>query len=165
MDSSTSTGRLIFVPALITLVVTLARLGAELAGLPSWLANRNTGGPGALLGIAWLAPLFGIYFATRLAGVERPYRSLARTLIAYGYAARIPVFVITMVAILAQWGTHYEKFNQDPANQPSFWAKVGLTAIFQLGAWVFVWTLGTGMLAGSLTFLYLKRRRPAILPT
>jgi hypothetical protein len=118
-----------------------------------------------LLGITWLPPVFGIYFATRLSGVERPYRSLAKTLIAYGYAARIPVFVITVLAIMGQWGTHHEKFGPDPAQQPSFWAKVGLTAAFQLVAWVFVWTLGTGMLTGGLTLLLLRRRRVAVQPT
>ena len=161
-----SIGRLILVPALITLGVTIARLAAELGGAPKWLANNAAGGPGALLGIAWLAPLFGIYFARRLHGVAHPYRALAKTLIAYGYAARIPVFLITMLAIVNHWDTHYSKFSQPGDPEPSLGMKILFTAIFQLGAWVFVWTLGTGMLTGSLTYLFLRRRRSAaIQPT
>ncbi len=68
-----STGRLILVPALITLAVTLLRLVGELARWSPSLFNREPGGPGALVGIVWLIPVFGIYFALRLAREgERP---------------------------------------------------------------------------------------------
>ena len=68
-----SIGRLILVPALITLAVTLLRLVGELARWSPSLFNREPGGPGALVGIVWLIPVFGIYFALRLAREgERP---------------------------------------------------------------------------------------------
>jgi hypothetical protein len=71
--SRPSIGRLILVPALITLAVTLVRLVGELARWSPSLFNREPGGPGALVGIVWLIPVFGIYFALRLARVgERP---------------------------------------------------------------------------------------------
>ena len=60
-------GKLILVPALITLGITLLRLGGEFMDLPSWLASKKAGGPGALIGISWLPPIFGVYFAYKLA--------------------------------------------------------------------------------------------------
>ena len=60
-------GRLILVPAIITLVVTLVRLVGELQSWSPTLFNREAGGGGALIGIVWLVPIFGIYFALRLA--------------------------------------------------------------------------------------------------
>jgi hypothetical protein len=64
--SRPSLGRLILVPALITLAVTLIRLVGELSQWSPSLFNREPGGPGALVGIVWLIPVFGIYFALRL---------------------------------------------------------------------------------------------------
>jgi hypothetical protein len=64
--SRPSLGRLILVPALVTLAVTLIRLVGELSQWSPSLFNREPGGPGALVGIVWLIPLFGIYFALRL---------------------------------------------------------------------------------------------------
>ncbi len=52
--------RLIMVPALIALAITIVRLVGELAGGPSTLFNRAPGGGGALVGIVWLVPIFGV---------------------------------------------------------------------------------------------------------
>ena len=70
MSSSIVTrhGRLILVPAVITLAVTLLRLVGELQGWSSTLFNREAGGGGAIVGIVWLIPIFAIYFALRLIG-------------------------------------------------------------------------------------------------
>src|SRR2546426_3977058 len=58
---------IIWVPALITLAVTVVRLLGELKHWSPVLFNSKPGGFGALVGIAWLAPIFGIYFAVKLA--------------------------------------------------------------------------------------------------
>ncbi len=60
--------RLIAIPTVITLAVTILRLWGELHhwGMP-WV-NPAAGGGGALIGIAWLPILFGPYFALKLAG-------------------------------------------------------------------------------------------------
>ena len=58
--------RLIMVPALIALTVTIVRLVGEIAGGPSSLFNSAAGGWGALVGIVWLIPIFGIYFGVKL---------------------------------------------------------------------------------------------------
>jgi hypothetical protein len=88
-------GKLILVPALITLGITLLRLIAEFIDLPAWLASREAGGAGALIGITGLPPIFGNYFAIKLAGAPgKIWKSLLKTLFLYGLAARIPVIII-----------------------------------------------------------------------
>ena len=65
-NGSPSTARLIFVPVLVSVAITLLRLTGELlAWSESWY-NPQAGGFGALVGITWLAPAFGVYFAIHL---------------------------------------------------------------------------------------------------
>ena len=66
MLATLSIRRLIVVPAVITLAVTLLRLIGELQHWSPRLFSREAGGAGALVGIVWLVPIFGIYFAIRL---------------------------------------------------------------------------------------------------
>ncbi len=72
--------RLVLYPALITLAVTLLRLGGELAHLKKAFFNPEPGGPWAVVGITWLAPIFGIYFAVKLARAGAGPASLARAI-------------------------------------------------------------------------------------
>jgi len=66
-------GRLVFVPALITLAVTLLRLVGELQHWSTRLFNPEAGGGGAVVGIVWLIPVFGAYFGLKIAaGGEAP---------------------------------------------------------------------------------------------
>jgi len=60
--------RLILIPSVITLVITLSRLIGELRHSSPALFNPSAGGGGALVGITWLVPVFGIYFALKLSG-------------------------------------------------------------------------------------------------
>jgi len=62
-----SIGKLILVPSLITVGVTILRLVGELEHWTPLLFNPASGGGGSLVGISWLAPIFGIYFALKLA--------------------------------------------------------------------------------------------------
>ena len=198
VDGRLSVGRLVLVPALITLGVTLLRLAGELGSGPSALFNKAAGGGGALIGIVWLIPIFGFYFGHRLArDVGRPagvgrvlafmagsiavlaafvagafqfpigsvpwvlgltlgpwvsvmlvrkgWPALGNTLIAYGLAARIPVALVMLAAILGNWGTHYDV---PPPNFPPMgpWAKwfaIGLVP--QLTLWI-----GVTAILGSL---------------
>ena len=72
--------RIILVPALITLAVTLARLAGELLGGSGALFSREAGGKAALVGIVWLIPVFGIYFALRLARAGQGPPSVGKAL-------------------------------------------------------------------------------------
>jgi hypothetical protein len=78
MEEQTPVGRLILVPALITLGVTLLRLAGELMNGAPTLFSRAVGGGAALVGIIWLVPVFGVYFARRLAR-EGPSARASRT--------------------------------------------------------------------------------------
>jgi hypothetical protein len=205
-----STGRLILVPALITLAVTLLRLTGELLNWSPALFNRQPGGPGAIVGIVWLVFVFGIYFAVRLvrAGLGpsglgrvfgfaflallipvvvgvggarlkagplaqlgllavasipaivvamRGWPALGRVLLAYGLAARIPVALVMLAAILGNWGTHYDVL---PPAFPEMsaipkWFLIGLVP--QLTGWL-AFTVVVGMLMGGLTAAVMGRR-------
>jgi hypothetical protein len=78
--------QMILVPAIITLVVTLVRLTGERLGWSKVLFNPSAGGGFALVGIAWLVPIFGIYFALKLArrgeGPGNPWRALGLGVVA-----------------------------------------------------------------------------------
>jgi len=198
-----SVGRLILVPALITLAITLLRLAGELLRWSPSLFNRAPGGPGALVGIVWLIPLFGIYFALRLAragegppgvgralawaglafvlafalgagsvllfpkspvtqlalftlvtwaaiAVARPgWPALWRVLLAYGFAARIPVLIVMFLAIFLGWDSHYAKPRPDFPPM-GHWGLFFWTAFLpQMSFWMFL-TIAGGMLFGAI---------------
>jgi hypothetical protein len=65
-NSSVSIFRLILIPAVITLAVTILRIVGELQGWAPSLFNREAGGGGSPLGITWLPLIFGPYFAVKL---------------------------------------------------------------------------------------------------
>lgn len=154
--------KLIAIPAVITLAVTLLRLVGEFMNLPAWLANKEAGGPGALIGIAWLAPVFGVYFAAKLADAPgKLWKNLLKTLFAYGLAARIPVILIMGLAILGNWGTHYDAFPPNMAELSPMMKFLFGGVVAQLVFWVCIWTVGTGMLAGLIAS---KVRSPRTAP-
>lgn len=80
-------GRLVLVPALITLAVTVLRLAGELRGWSDRLFSREAGGNAAIVGIVWLIPVFGIYFGLQLAragqGPERLGKAFGFALLAF----------------------------------------------------------------------------------
>jgi hypothetical protein len=209
--------RMIFVPAVITLAVTLLRLVGELQQWSPKLFNRDAGGGGALVGIVWLIPIFGIYFALKLARagegpasvgkalgfaalgfalntalgfgsfamvkspvaqlgifavtswlailVARPgWPALWRVLLCYGFAARVPVLIVMLLAIFGGWDSHYAKPRPDfPAMGP--WGLFFWTALLpQFSVWIYLTVIG-GLLFGALA-LGIRRlmSRPAAAP-
>jgi hypothetical protein len=69
MESKPSRGgtvSLVAAPAVITLGITLLRLVGELNRWSPRLFSRDAGGAAALVGIVWLVPVFGVYFAVKL---------------------------------------------------------------------------------------------------
>jgi hypothetical protein len=208
-DNSICISRLILIPSLITLGVTILRLVGELKHWPRVLFNPAPGGGGAIVGISWLPIIFGIYFALKLAGAgARPaslgkaigytllgllvmvgggaleaasnfrsaalgwggvvlmavaavipivgWPSLGKTLLAYAYAARIPVAIIMYFAIRGSWGTHYDG---PPANFPEmgFWPKyVMIGLVPQLIGWI-GFTIIVGMLFGIIATAIARR--------
>lgn len=212
--NAVSLRELILVPSVITLAVTLLRLVGELQGWSPRLFNKEAGGGGALVGIAWLVFVFGAWFAWKLIDqghlpesalrplgyavavavamaaiialvprlglplfanfaifvvaslvalfvALRGWPALGRVLVAYGLAARIPVIVVMLVAMLANWGTHYDVAPPDP-NFPAMgvlakWFLIGVVP--QLTGWM-MYTVVVGMLCGGIVAA-LRRRRAA----
>jgi hypothetical protein len=87
--------------------------------------------------------------------------ALTKTLIAYGYAARVPVLIIMFFAIRGAWGTHYDGPPPGFPPETPFWPK-----FFQIGVlpqmvfWV-AYTVLVGALFGAIVAAILPRRKPA----
>jgi len=204
--------QLILVPAVISLAVTLLRLIGELQNWSPLLFNPSAGGGMALVGITWLVPIFGIYFALKLtksgngprsagkvigfailaivvvigismgttiafgqenlpvlvimevlvtivglAIVSKVWPELFKTLVAYAFAARIPVAILMFFAVMGNWGTHYDV---PPPNFPEMgwiakWLLIGLLP--QLTVWI-CFTAVIGMLFGGVAALFGKSK-------
>src|SRR6185436_16936347 len=82
-QSRVSIAKLIFIPSLITLAVTVLRLVGELEHWNTKLFNPAPGGPGSIIGITWLVLVFGVYFALKLARTGETPPSAGRVI---GYA-------------------------------------------------------------------------------
>lgn len=208
--------QLIVFPAAVTLAVTILRVLGEVNDWSSTLFGKAAGGGGSVVGIAWLVPVFGVYFALKLAGIglapagmgraiglafaallvvpasglfanglklgplgqlstfctgsvvavwigHRAWPALGTTLLAYGVAARIPVIVVMLIAMLGQWGTHYDVA---PPNFPevdtwNLWAKwLAIGVLPQLTIWM-AFTVVLGALFGSIAAAVTRLARPA----
>jgi len=84
--------------------------------------------------------------------------ALGRVLLAYAFAARLPVVGVMWLAIARRWGTHYDA---PPPGFPSLlpfqrWLYTG--ALPQLTIWV-AWTVIVGALAGALGYALADRLR------
>jgi hypothetical protein len=212
--SRPTTAQLILIPSLITLAVTVLRLVGELLHRSPAFFNREAGGPGSIIGITWLAPIFGIYFALKLsnagdgparagrailhgllgivavvlvsflayilqvgyygqlvafcvafavaAAIQYPaWPKLFRTLLAYAYAARIPVVILMFLAMRGNWGTHYDAVQpESPAAMHSLWPEYfWLGFLPQMIAWI-GFTIWSGSLFGSIATAIVHRRKP-----
>jgi len=86
---------MILAPAVITLAVTILRLTGELNGWSPVLFSPEAGGGAALVGITWLVPVFGVYFALKLARSGSAPVSSGRVLAhaAAGLAAAVAIIL------------------------------------------------------------------------
>ncbi|MFQ5739900.1 MAG: hypothetical protein ACE5JX_12900 [Acidobacteriota bacterium] len=108
MESQSSAWQVAFFPAVIALAVTATRLAGELLGGPALLFGAEAGGGFALVGIAWLAPLFGVYFGLRLnrdgKGPAGPGKAVLKALLAVVafFAVSFSGFMISATNFLIQ---------------------------------------------------------------
>jgi len=115
---SPSLRRLFVVATVVTLAVTLLRLAGELARWSPALFNRDAGGPGALVGIVWLIPVFGVLFALRLAADGQGPPSLAK---AFGW---------TVLAVVVNFALAFASFMLFPKSPPA------QLAVFGVASWI-----------------------------
>ena len=217
LTRTSGTWELIRIPAMLTLGVTVLRLVGELQHWSPLFYNPHPGGGAALVGIVWLAPIFGIYFALKLkARGETPkigraigfavlglliivggsglthlvfhmgtptfiimfqiiaavgglvqlygWPSLSRILLAYGFAARIPVVLLMFFAIRGNWGTHYEGGPPGFPEMSWFPKFVVIGLLPQLLFWI-TFTMIFGALAGAIAVAVARKRAPALQTT
>jgi hypothetical protein len=85
----------VLLPAVVTLGVTLLRLSGELMNWSDLFFTRSAGGAGAIIGIVWLVPVFGIYFALKLVSLGRgPARTLRSIMLMLASLVPIPAAAI-----------------------------------------------------------------------
>jgi hypothetical protein len=173
-ENRVSIARLILVPAVICLGVTILRLVGELQHWNEFWFSRAAGGGGSPIGISYLTLIFAAYFGYKLAkagetpksygkvilsaiigililvgaaflagqppiatwkmvvlfaltivaiAVQYPaWPKLFKTLLAFGYAVRIPVAILMYFAIRGQWGTHYDVLPSPDFPDTGFWS-------------------------------------------
>lgn len=209
--------RLILIPTIITLAVTILRVVGELKHWPTPWFNTAAGGGGAIVGISWLPIIFGPYFALKLAGAgEGPSRTgksigfafgsllvlvaggflfgttinhaniltaiglllmlgaafvarigwnrLGTTLIAYAFAARIPVLIVMYYAMMgnggAGLGTHYDRVPPAMAAMPPLEKFFKAGFIIQLTLWI-GFTVVVGAITGTIVAALAHRGKQA----
>ncbi len=120
--------RLILVPGLITLGVTLLRLVGELQHWSKSWFNPEAGGAWSIVGITWLAPVFGIYFACKLAAQGAGPKSPKR-------AVQVAVLGIGLVIVAAMMPAGIRIENPFARTAVFLWLPFAFAALFQLYAW------------------------------
>ena len=125
--------KLILVPGLITLGVTILRLVGELEHWSRRFFGNGGGGGAPIVGIVWLAPVFGIYFALKLSAANDFPRSFGRAL----------VLVIPAAALMYGRPFLAQHLLPQTISLKSwlifFWSFAILAALLTLPAWLRLW--------------------------
>jgi hypothetical protein len=135
-----------------------AVLGLVVLFLGGWVAEASFAHHPALAVVGLLVMLVSAF----IPGIG--WRSLGNTLLAYAFAARIPVLLVMLVAMLGNggqgWGTHYDVA---PAGFPaqSLGAKFLHLAVFpQMTSWI-GWTVVLGSIIGGIVVAVSGRGKQA----
>ena len=124
----TSIWQLIRVPAAISLGVTLLRLVGELAHGPRMFFNPAPGGPGSIVGIVWLAPVFGIYFALKLVSKNEGPKS-------FGKAIGLAGLGVVIIFVFSAAGSVLEIDRSFQGRLLYFWTVLALAALVAAAGW------------------------------
>jgi hypothetical protein len=99
---------------------------------------------------------FAVYVVGAIVGLLvglRAWPALGRVLLAYAFAARIPVALVALLAVLGHWGTHYDAVSPSfPAMAPlAKWLLIGLVPQMTIWIW-FTVVVGSifGIVAGAI---------------
>jgi hypothetical protein len=103
--------------------------------------------------------VFAVASVVAVVVAVKAWPELGRVLVAYGLAARIPVAIVMLIAIFANWGTHY-----DVPPTPDFPEMAPLVKWFWIGflpqmtVWI-AFTVVVGMLFGLIAVAIAHRGR------
>jgi hypothetical protein len=105
---------------------------------------------------------FGLFVVLAFAGLAlglRAWPALGKVLLQYALAARVPVILVMLVAMLGNWGTHYDVAPPDFPEMGTLakWFAIGVVP--QLSIWIW-YTVVVGMIFG-IAAAAVAGRRPA----
>jgi hypothetical protein len=105
-----------------------------------------------------LLPLALMLVAAFIPSIGWP--SLGNTLLAYAFAARIPVLIVMFIAIWERWETHYNQIAPVFANSGFFKQYLYEAIVPQMTLWI-GWTAGVGSVFGTVVAAIARRgKRP-----
>ena len=140
--SRPSTLSLILIPSIITLGITILRTVGELQHWSPIFFRRDAGGGFALIGIAWLPIIFGIYFAVKLRHAGDPTAAPGKAIL---------MALLGLVIVAAFGFGSILIFGKDGQTQQFFMILVGLiiASLLQAFAWrgLFTTSLAYGLAA------------------
>jgi hypothetical protein len=152
---------------LLSLFVTAVRFVLEkVAAPPAWTHA---------VGVTWLAPVVGAYFALNLAAGSHGLGALLRALVIYAFSVRGAVAALMAVATTLRLGSHYDVSSLTLVHDPfrsrshhfvsgSFDQLLYLSLIPQLVAWP-LYTIVSGLLGAGIARLIAGRPGlPAVTP-
>ena len=93
--------------------------------------------------------------------VSLGWPALFKVLVAYGYAARIPVAILMFFALRGHWGTHYDAVPPNYSGPSSFLGRYMMLAFLpQMVMWI-AFTVLVGTLLGTIAAAIAVRSKPA----
>jgi hypothetical protein len=148
--------------ALVAWLITVLRFLLERTASPPLLTQ--------VVGVTWMAPVAGAWFATSLRDEGRALRSALRPLVTYAYLVRGFVVLVAVVATRLHLGTHYDVSSLVQVNLglaggvftfPSgSWSQIlWLSVVPQLVVWP-IFTVAAGLAGGAVVGPWLSRRTP-----
>ena len=114
---------------------------------------------GRLLKTSWTSnfTLWAVVSVAAAAVAFASWPALGRVLLAYAYAARIPVLLVMAFAIWKNWGTHYDVPPPGFPALPPLRRWLWISLLPQTTIWV-AWTMATGAIGGALGWRAASRR-------
>ena len=148
--------------AAVAWLITLIRFLLERTASPPFLTQ--------VVGVTWMAPVAGAWFATCLRDDRRALRSALRPLVTYAFLVRGLVVLVAVVATRSHLGTHYDV---SPLVQVTLGFAGGVQT-FESGSWLqilwlsvvpqlVIWPIFTvvaGFAGGAAVWPWLPQRTP-----
>jgi hypothetical protein len=148
--------------ALVAWLITVIRFLLERAASPHLLTQ--------VVGVTWMAPVAGAYFASSLRREGRELGSVLRPLMGYAFLVRGFVLLVGFLATRLHWGTHYDVsplvevtlFGTVYQMEGGSWSQLlWLSVLPQLVVWP-IFTVAVGLAGAAVVWPWLppRTRRP-----